>query len=170
MEPISAGLSEEALREVARYYAAAVAADPVPPGVTDEAAIERGRLIAQHGIPAQRVPSCIDCHAPEGERYNANYPALEAQHADYLSNSSTRATAADQPTLILWNRSPSASSRSKCATWRSTSSHFDRVTQSKLMDVKIDAGQLCADANRTARLVVTRNYTRKTGLRRSLRL
>ena len=52
--------------------------------MTDEAAIERGRLIAQHGIPAQRVPSCIDCHAPEGERYNANYPALEAQHADYL--------------------------------------------------------------------------------------
>ena len=84
MEPISAGLSEEALREVARYYAATVAADPAPSNVTDEAAIERGRLIAQHGIPAQRVPSCIDCHAPEGERYNANYPALEAQHADYL--------------------------------------------------------------------------------------
>ncbi len=84
MEPISAGLSEEAIRDVARYYAATVAADPALPNVTDEAAIERGKLIARHGIPAQRVPSCIDCHSPEGERYNADYPALEARHADYL--------------------------------------------------------------------------------------
>ena len=76
---------ENALRAYSRgYYAAAVAADPAALKVTDEAAIERGRLIAQHGIPAQRVPSCIDCHAPEGGHYNANYPALEAQHADYL--------------------------------------------------------------------------------------
>ena len=84
MEPISAGLGEEAIRDVARYYAAAVAGDPASPDARDEAAIERGRFIAQHGIPAQRVPSCIDCHAPEGGHYNANYPALEAQHADYL--------------------------------------------------------------------------------------
>lgn len=84
MEPISVGLGEEAVREVARYYAAAVPADPAPPGMTDDAAIERGKLIAQHGIPAQRVPSCVDCHSPEGGHYNANYPALEAQHADYL--------------------------------------------------------------------------------------
>jgi cytochrome c553 len=84
MEPISAGLGEEAIRDVVGYYASAVPPHPVPPNASDEAAIERGEFIAEHGIPAQRVPSCLDCHAPEGRDYNANYPALEAQHADYL--------------------------------------------------------------------------------------
>jgi cytochrome c553/cytochrome c5 len=82
MGPISRGLGTEAIREVAHYYAGQVAPEPYPPG--DQGAIERGRNIARHGIPEQRVPSCVDCHAPEGGRYNANYPALEGQHADYL--------------------------------------------------------------------------------------
>jgi len=84
MEPISVGLSENAIRDVAHYYAAATPAGPSLPEPADDAAIERGRSIAQHGIPAQRVPSCLACHSPEGGDYNANYPALEAQHADYL--------------------------------------------------------------------------------------
>ena len=84
MEPISAGLADEAIRDVARHYAASVPADPPPSDSMDQVAVERGRSIAQHGITAQRVPSCIDCHSPEGGRYNANYPALEAQHVDYL--------------------------------------------------------------------------------------
>ncbi|HEY5705780.1 MAG TPA: c-type cytochrome [Terrimicrobiaceae bacterium] len=84
MEPISAGLTAATVSEVARYYARLASPNPPPPHSSDEAAIERGKAIARHGIPGQRVPSCIDCHAPEGGRYNANYPSLDAQHADYL--------------------------------------------------------------------------------------
>ncbi len=84
MEPISAGLGAEAMREVVRYYADLAPPEPPPPHAKNAAAIERGRAIARHGIPDQRVASCIDCHAPEGGQYKAHYPALGGQHADYL--------------------------------------------------------------------------------------
>ena len=82
MGPISAGLRADAISEIAQYYAQLP--NPLPASSTGQAAIERGRAIVEHGIPKQRVPSCVDCHAPEGGRYNPNYPALEGQYADYL--------------------------------------------------------------------------------------
>ncbi|MFG0334713.1 MAG: c-type cytochrome, partial [Maioricimonas sp. JB049] len=46
--------------------------------------IERGRQIAEEGVPDQNVPSCIDCHGP-GEGLRADeYPKLAGQYADYL--------------------------------------------------------------------------------------
>jgi cytochrome c553 len=75
MGPLSTGLDAEAIREVARYYANLPPAEP-PVSSRSEAAVERGRAIAQHGIPAQRVASCVDCHLPDGRRYNPNYPTL----------------------------------------------------------------------------------------------
>ena len=84
MEPIAAGLSAETIRELARHYASLDAAPPAPTGAQDAAAIERGKTIAQHGIPKQRVPSCVDCHAQEGKRHKPAYPALASQPADYL--------------------------------------------------------------------------------------
>jgi cytochrome c553 len=83
MGPISAGLKADAIPKVARYYSQLAPSD-VPAHPADQIALERGRTIAEHGIPQQRVPSCVDCHAPEGQRYNPNYPALEGQYADYL--------------------------------------------------------------------------------------
>ncbi len=83
MGPISAGLEADAIVEVARYYARLAPSHPAASS-TDQVAIERGKMIAEHGIPEQRVPSCLDCHSPEGGRYNPNFPALEGQHADYL--------------------------------------------------------------------------------------
>ena len=83
MGPISAGLRTDAIAEVARYYGQLAPSD-LSASSADQVALERGRTIAEHGITQQRVPSCVDCHAPEGERYNPNYPALEGQYADYL--------------------------------------------------------------------------------------
>lgn len=83
MQPIAFALDAPSRRELARYYSALpneARQAPTP----DPAAIERGREIAQHGIPAQRVPSCVDCHAPEGGRHKPEYPLLNGQHADYL--------------------------------------------------------------------------------------
>jgi cytochrome c553 len=84
MEPIAAGLTEAQRQAFAEYYAAL----PTAPGSADaagaEAEIERGRDIAMLGIPAKDVPSCNDCHGPEGPRRNAAYPLLAGQYADYL--------------------------------------------------------------------------------------
>jgi cytochrome c553 len=85
MEPIAAGLDETQWQLLADYYATlprdtARAGEPA----ADAATIERGRNIAAVGIPEKDVPSCNDCHGPEGPRRNAAYPLLAGQYADYL--------------------------------------------------------------------------------------
>jgi cytochrome c553 len=68
MEPVAAGLSDEALREVSEYYARL----PRPTSAMQDAlSVERGRLIAEQGIPRQRVPACVACHAATPQ--NPNY-------------------------------------------------------------------------------------------------
>lgn len=87
MEPVAAGLDDEAIREIARCYSTLPPPVPPPPGGEEgdrSAAIERGRSIAHRGIPAQRVPSCVDCHAAEGRRNKPVHPILAGQPADYL--------------------------------------------------------------------------------------
>jgi cytochrome c553 len=81
MEPIAANLSQEEVRELARYYASL---PKPPPAVQSEAAVERGRSIAQQGIPNQRVPACTACHGPGDIPRNQTYPLLAGQYADYL--------------------------------------------------------------------------------------
>jgi cytochrome c553 len=83
MEPISAELSPEEMRELADYFSKL----PKPPSTLAPAqaeAFQRGREIAERGIPAQRVPSCIDCHGPGLSSRNPNYPSHSGQYADYL--------------------------------------------------------------------------------------
>lgn len=84
MEPIAAALSPEVRRQLASYYGALRPPSPKFSARDDGAAIERGRAIALRGIPQQRVPSCSDCHGPEPERLNANYPILAGQYPAYL--------------------------------------------------------------------------------------
>ena len=84
MQPIAAGLRPETIPDVVRYYAGLSAPSPTPSYENKAEAIARGQAIAQRGIPAQRVPSCVDCHGPGGQQKNAAYPALDGQHADYL--------------------------------------------------------------------------------------
>jgi cytochrome c553 len=84
MQPIAAGLRAEDWVEVSDYYAGRA---PSAGSSTEEsdAAVERGREIAERGIPAQRTPSCRDCHGPGPERRNSAYPALAGQYAEYLA-------------------------------------------------------------------------------------
>jgi cytochrome c553 len=80
MGPVAVGLTRDEQRALADYYSRL----PAGPGETrDEARIVRGAAIAQHGIPAQDVPACDDCHGADGPR-NAAYPRLAGQYADYL--------------------------------------------------------------------------------------
>jgi cytochrome c553 len=84
MEPIAAGLDEAEWRELADYYAALQGERPSDDAAATLETIERGRAIATFGIPEKDVPSCMDCHGPEGPRRNAAYPLLAGQYADYL--------------------------------------------------------------------------------------
>jgi cytochrome c553 len=82
MEPVAAGLSPEEVSELARYYESLKRPSLPPHEATP--AIERGKQIALHGIPSQRVPSCVACHGPGAIARNPHYPQLAGQYADYL--------------------------------------------------------------------------------------
>jgi cytochrome c553 len=84
MQPIAAGLGVEAMREIALHYAAL---PTLLPARREESArdIERGREIAVHGIPRQRLPPCTPCHGPSELARNAMFPSLDGQPARYLA-------------------------------------------------------------------------------------
>lgn len=84
MGPIAAALSFEQMKDLARHYSGMPNRSPshtVPEAASE---IERGRVIAQQGIPTQRVPACIACHGPGDITRNPIYPTLTGQYADYL--------------------------------------------------------------------------------------
>jgi cytochrome c553 len=83
MQPIAAGLSDAQMRDLSHYYAELRPAEASAPTIPT-ADTERGREIATRGIPAQGVPSCMDCHGPGAHRRNSHYPKLTGQYADYL--------------------------------------------------------------------------------------
>lgn len=107
MQPIAAGMSDEEMREAALYFARSdpsvrlvedVWADTVGAGLAVEhggsrlesgggppSTLETGREIAFRGVPARKVPSCVDCHGPVNRRRNPLYPILAGQYADYIA-------------------------------------------------------------------------------------
>lgn len=83
MQPLAAGLDRREIRAIALYYSRQNG--PRLARIRPEAgSIERGREIAQRGIPGQLVPSCADCHGPGAVRRNPAYPVLAGQYAEYL--------------------------------------------------------------------------------------
>lgn len=78
MQAAAGPLDDESIRRIAAYYAALPRARraTAPP-----AEIERGRRIAEHGIPADGIPPCLTCH---GGRARENFPRLAGQHAAYM--------------------------------------------------------------------------------------
>jgi cytochrome c553/cytochrome c5 len=84
MGPIAAGLSLGEMGELARYYSGLAKRSSSLTMPESASAIDRGRLIAQEGIPSQRVPACVACHGPGDIPRNPIYPTLAGQYADYL--------------------------------------------------------------------------------------
>ena len=81
MNSIAQALTADGITHAANYYA------QLPPrsrplGAGDES----GRELAVHGRWSENVPSCDDCHGPEGKGVGENFPALNGQPALYLEN------------------------------------------------------------------------------------
>lgn len=87
MQPMAAGLTDEQIAALARYYAETERAplgaggDRQPP---DPGAMAAGAEIAARGIPEEGVPACLVCHGP-GEPRNPLFPRLSGQYADYIA-------------------------------------------------------------------------------------
>ena len=84
MQPLVTGLSRPELRQLATYYAEleGLAERSIPTEASEE--YELGQLIANEGLPDQKVPACADCHGPTDKPRNPNYPLLAGQYAEYL--------------------------------------------------------------------------------------
>jgi cytochrome c553 len=73
------------MREVTEYYSRLPRGPAHGAGrALDATAIDRGRSIADVGVPDRRVPSCSDCHGPRPGPRSPAAPLLAGQHADYL--------------------------------------------------------------------------------------
>ena len=84
MGPIAAGLNDQEIRELSLYYARLPGSQASAASSEIMSPIQRGELLAQEGMPSQRVPPCVSCHGPSDLPRNAAYPKLAGQYADYL--------------------------------------------------------------------------------------
>lgn len=91
MQPVAAGLTQETMAELARYYARLNGfgrgiSNPKSPirNPKSAEAIERGREIAMRGVPRRGIPPCAACHGPGATPRNPIYPQLAGQYSEYL--------------------------------------------------------------------------------------
>ncbi|WP_425409834.1 c-type cytochrome [Hyphococcus sp.] len=81
MEPVAAEMNDEDIQALAEFYATMSSPLNNSAAPQDQNAIERGRVIANEGFAAGRVPPCQSCH---GEEAVPAYPRLAGQSADYM--------------------------------------------------------------------------------------
>jgi cytochrome c553 len=82
MEPVADDLDDEQIDLLAAYYAsltpsARQASKPASPPEERE----RGRLLAEQGDTARKIPACLSCHGAKGRE---DYPRLAGQPEQYL--------------------------------------------------------------------------------------
>ncbi|GHA38728.1 cytochrome c [Devosia pacifica] len=80
MEPIAYEMTDAEIERLTRYYADLPSVQS--PAAASPALLERGREIAEQGIPEQDLPRCSSCH----NGTDPQIPRLENQSARYLDN------------------------------------------------------------------------------------
>lgn len=96
MEPVAAAIREDDYRRLAEFYGStstgtalrprtpAEASQTEPADADLAASLERGRQIAEYGIPDEKIPACIGCHGPTAHPRNGHHPLLAGQQEWYL--------------------------------------------------------------------------------------
>jgi len=81
MKPLTAGLSDQDISDLAVYYEA-----QTPAGLeADPSYWQAGEALYLRGDRAHEIPACVACHGPVGRgNLAAGYPALRAQQAVYV--------------------------------------------------------------------------------------
>lgn len=79
-------LSDEYLREMAKYFAALDLPYPPPqPAAADTRTLARGRALALEGDADKRIPACAQCHGPALAGVAPAIPGLLGLPRDYLN-------------------------------------------------------------------------------------
>lgn len=79
-------LSDAYLLEIAQHFSALELPYPPPqPARAETAVLERGRVLAQQGDPAARIPACVQCHGQALTGVVPNTPGLLGLPRDYLN-------------------------------------------------------------------------------------
>lgn len=85
MMPFANMLSDEQIVDVAAYYSQM----PVTPAQggedASEAQLARGQQLAEQGDWDAYIVSCKSCHGPGGNGAGSDFPAINSQHAGYIS-------------------------------------------------------------------------------------
>lgn len=81
MMGMSATLDDQGMEDVATYFSL-----QTPTGAeADPSLVDAGRKLWRAGDAARGIPACMACHGPSGKgNPAAGYPALRAQHAEYV--------------------------------------------------------------------------------------
>jgi cytochrome c553 len=70
------------MQRVAEFYSGLARPGPPPNRArADATAVERGRTIANDGVPAERIPPCVTCHGADALPH---YPRLTGQNIPYM--------------------------------------------------------------------------------------
>ncbi len=87
MQPIAKALSEDERKALADYYVRM----PVPAGAAKPqgrpmpARESRGAVLASRGLWTRQLPSCVQCHGPQGLGVGEYFPPLAGQPAVYIA-------------------------------------------------------------------------------------
>lgn len=77
-------LSPQERADVSAYYASLQSSFPPPNGQFTADLLERGRQLATIGDDKLTVPSCNNCHGPQGIGEPPDIPALKGQYSNYI--------------------------------------------------------------------------------------
>lgn len=85
MQPQAAALSDAQMAELASYFSR-VPRSAGGPATRDPAVLERGREIAEKGIPERNVAACLNCHERGGDKPEQGlfFPSLYGQSEPFL--------------------------------------------------------------------------------------
>lgn len=85
MQQFAAGLSDQDIQSVTRFFAALPATQYARPNRA-AAASDLGARLALRGAWERNIPECVSCHGPGGVGVGKTFPPLAGQPAAYLAN------------------------------------------------------------------------------------